>query len=71
MSHLKKDNILEFINRNIVYKIPETITVAGILYLIKDTIMGASCKSPKKSNMDDQRPRKLSLQEQIKGTGII
>lgn len=43
MSHLKKDNILEFINRNIVYKIPETITVAGILYLIKDTIMGASC----------------------------
>lgn len=32
----KTVNVLEFINRIIVYKTPEIITVAGILYLIKD-----------------------------------
>lgn len=33
--------------------------------------MGSSYKSPKKSNMDDQRPSKLSTQEPLQQLGLF
>lgn len=33
--------------------------------------MDSSCKSPEKSNMDDQRSRNLSIQEQLQELGLL
>lgn len=65
---------MEFINRIIVYKTPDIIAVIGILYLIKGTTLedtSSSCKNPKKSNVDDQRSRKHSTQEQLQELGLF